>query len=152
MSVEGHSSLLSDSIFTACVAKRAKVMFPQACVTHSVQLGGDTKCIMGCIPLWSEVNHFPSRVRGQPFPSQHTETTVNRLAYWNAFLSGSIPFIFINAVYNCRLWVFSHMIYNKNKRIFTQSQNIITTVLRMRPDTFFTLSHNNRNPFAVNWY
>ena len=30
----------SPSIFTARVAKQAKVMFLQACVTHSVQQGG----------------------------------------------------------------------------------------------------------------
>ena len=36
-----HIQKLDDSqMFTARVAKRAKVMFSQACVTHSVQLGG----------------------------------------------------------------------------------------------------------------
>ena len=65
---------------TARVAKRVKVMFSQACVTHSVQLGW----------RWSEVNHLPnqgqwsttslphqgrrsttspSRCRGQPPPN-----------------------------------------------------------------------------------
>ena len=74
------------AFITARVAKRAKVMFSQACITHSGQLRGTTPKVnhnhpppppsLSRVrghppPPWpgSEVNHLPlTRVRGQPPP------------------------------------------------------------------------------------
>ena len=63
-------------IITGRVAKRVKVMFLQACIIHSVQLGGGgaIKCIMGWV-IWSRGGGsvlgrggwtFTPRVKGQP--------------------------------------------------------------------------------------
>ena len=66
------SSRFDNRLFTARVAKRAKVMFSQVCITHSVHREGDVKCTMGQV-TWSDGGGFVTREVGQtstPPPGQ----------------------------------------------------------------------------------